>query len=120
MKGAKKYTSEELEKIINTQNTPVFVLSESEAILGYAFCQIINEHDNSRVVNTLYIDDLCVTESMQGQKLGTTILENVKNYAKEIGCYNITLNVWALNKAAKKFYESNGMKVQKYGMEVIL
>jgi ribosomal protein S18 acetylase RimI-like enzyme len=35
-------------------------------------------------------------------------------------CYNITLNVWEHNDTAKKFYESCGFGVQKYGLEVVL
>ena len=35
------------------------------------------------------------------------IFEYVKNYAKEKHCYNLTLNVWALNESAKKFYEKS-------------
>ena len=40
-------------------------------------------------------------------------------YAKALGCYNLTLNVWALNDGAQHFYEKMGMKVQKIGMEII-
>lgn len=118
--GAKKYNDSDLETIINTEDTPIFVLAEQEEILGYAFCQIIKENEHSRVLNTLYIDDLCVKESLRGKKIGTQILSNVKKFAEEIGCHNITLNVWALNQSALKFYESNGMKIQKYGMEMLL
>ena len=35
-------------------------------------------------------------------------------------CYNVTLNVWACNESARKFYEKCGLKPQKYGMETIL
>ena len=36
------------------------------------------------------------------------------------GFYNVTLNVWEGNGSALKFYQSLGLKVQKYGMEIIL
>ncbi len=36
------------------------------------------------------------------------------------GCYNVTLNVWAGNDSAMRFYEAIGMRVQKIGMETIL
>ena len=41
-------------------------------------------------------------------------------YAKEHGFYNVTLNVWADNIGAVKFYEKIGLKIQKIGMEKIL
>ena len=69
---------------------------------------------------TLYIDDLCVDEKSRGQHIGRAIYEYVLKFAKENGCYNVTLNVWACNESAMKFYEKCGLSVQKIGMEKIL
>ena len=121
-KGAKKYTDEELKTIINDENTPVFVAEKAGVVLGYAFCihkQFLN-NNNMTDVKTLYIDDLCVDECARGQHIGTLLYEYVINYAKEHGYYNVTLNVWANNANAVKFYESIGLKIQKIGMEKIL
>ena len=41
-------------------------------------------------------------------------------FAKENGCYNVTLNVWSCNESAMKFYEKCGLVPQKVGMEQIL
>ena len=71
-------------------------------------------------IKTLYIDDLCVDENMRGKHIGTSLFEYVKAFAKENGFHNLTLNVWALNPDAVRFYEAIGMQVQKYGMELIL
>lgn len=121
-KGAKKYTDEELKTIINDENTPVFVAEKAGVVLGYAFCihkQFLN-NNNLTDIKTLYIDDLCVDECARGQHIGTLLYEYVINYAKEHGYYNVTLNVWASNPNAVKFYESIGLKIQKIGMEKIL
>ena len=71
-------------------------------------------------IKTLYIDDLCVDESMRGKHVGKSLYEYVLAYAREQGCYNVTLNVWADNEKAVGFYEKLGLKVQKMGMEEIL
>lgn len=121
IQGEKKYTDEELLDIINNREySPVFVAIINNEIVGYAFCQVIRTSKNNRSINTLYIDDLCVNESKRGNNIGTEILNYVTDYAKKNNFYNITLNVWALNESAKKFYENNGMKIQKYGMEKII
>ena len=120
--GAKQYTDEELKKIIHDEKTPVFVAERAGEILGYAFCihkQFLNDN-NMTDVKTLYIDDLCVDECARGQHVGTLLYEYVINYAKEHGYYNVTLNVWADNINAVKFYEHIGLKIQKIGMEKIL
>lgn len=120
--GAKKYTDEELNAILANDGTPVFAaVDENENILGYAFCVFESAHSGAmQNRKTLYIDDLCVDEFCRGQHVGTKLYEYVLDFAKKEGCYNVTLNVWALNECARKFYEKCGLAVQKIGMEKIL
>ena len=119
--GSKKYTNEELAKIIDDDNRPIFVYVDNDDILGYAFCVFIKNNSNSLTdILTLYIDDLCVDENARGKKVGTSLYNYVLQFAKDAGCYNVTLNVWACNNSALKFYEKCGLSVQKIGMEKIL
>lgn len=119
----KKYTDEQLKEILKDDNKPIFVsVDESNNVLGYAFC-ILQQHLNNNVltdIKTLYIDDLCVDEDTRGKHIGQNLYEFVLDYAKKIGCYNVTLNVWSCNESAIKFYEKQGLKPQKIGMEKIL
>lgn len=119
----KKYTDAELLEIISDDNRPVFVgTDDKDNVLGYAFCVFI-KHDNDNIltdIKTLYIDDLCVDENLRGQHIGRQLYEYVLGFAKESGCYNVTLNVWACNESARKFYEACGLVPQKIGMECIL
>ena len=121
-KGTKKYTDEELRSIIADELTPVFVAEKDGMVSGYAFCihqQHINDN-NLTDIRTLYIDDLCVDEASRGMHVGRALYDHVVSYARENGYYNVTLNVWAGNDSAMRFYESVGLKVQKVGMEKIL
>ena len=121
--GVRKYTDSELAELIKDDTKPIFVgVDEAERVLGYAFCVFI-QHINNNIltdIKTLYIDDLCVDEEIRGQHVGKQLYEYVLGFAKEQGCYNVTLNVWALNEGAMKFYEACGLKPQKIGMETIL
>ena len=120
--NAVKYLPEELREIIKDDSRPIFVAEVDGIIKGYAFC-VIQKYENNNIltdVKTLYIDDLCVDENSRGENIGKSLYEYVVNYAKTIGCYNVTLNVWEGNDSAKGFYESLGMKVQKTGMEIII
>lgn len=120
--GEKKYNDEELFIILNDDTKPIFVYEENNIILGYAFCVIIDHKNDHSLVNykSLYIDDLCVNISTRGKGIGKQLYEYVLDFAKSIGCYNVTLNVWACNDSALKFYGKIGMHVQKIGMEKIL
>ena len=116
-----KYTEQELEDLLNDDSKPIFVYDDGK-ILGHAFCQIseVKNHRLLQDVKTLYIDDICVDEQSRGHHIGKALYEYVYNYAKSIGCHNITLNVWEGNDSAYNFYKQMGMQIQKTGMEVIL
>ena len=118
-----KYTKDELLAIIKDDSKPIFVgVDDNDRVLGYAFCvfQSHIEDNNFPDIVTLYIDDICVDEKERGKHVASQIYDYVKNFAKEQGCYNVTLNVWDKNDAAIAFYNKCGFKLQKYGMEVIL
>ncbi|GFI71333.1 putative N-acetyltransferase YjaB [Clostridiales bacterium] len=121
--GAQKYADEELIQIISDDEKPVFVaVDEDNTVLGYAFC-IFERHINDNIltdVKTLYIDDLCVDESLRGKHIGKQLYDYAASFAKESGCYNLTLNVWNCNESAMKFYEKCGLKPQKTHLETIL
>ncbi|MDY6104440.1 MAG: GNAT family N-acetyltransferase [Acetatifactor sp.] len=122
-KIGRKYNDEQLLAIIEDDNTPILVaVDEEDRVLGYAFCVFKQYMDDNILtdIKTLYIDDLCVYEHLRGQHVGRTLYEAVLQFAREHDCYNVTLNVWALNESAMKFYEKCGLKPQKIGMETIL
>ncbi|MBQ8714260.1 MAG: GNAT family N-acetyltransferase [Prevotella sp.] len=116
-----KYDEQDLEHILEEDNKPIFVYDDGK-IVGHAFCQIteVRNHRLLQDIKTLYIDDICVDEAARGKHVGKALYEFVRDYAKSIGCYNITLNVWEGNDPAQHFYQSMGMQVQKTGMEIIL
>lgn len=120
--GKKKYSSEELEKIIDDDSTPVFVYEDEGAICGYLFGIFTDtfKHDSLVDHRSLYIDDLCVDENKRSKGIGKALYSFIKDFAKKNGCYNITLNVWQGNDSSLAFYQKLGMKVQKTVMEEIL
>ncbi len=122
IKDKTKYTVSQLERIIENDETPVFVAEESGHIAGYCF-GVFQSHKNDNNfpdITTYYIDDLCVNADDRGKHIGRALYEHTIDFAKQSGCYNVTLNVWEGNNSAIKFYEKCGLKIQKYGLETIL
>mgnify|MGYP002796971433 FL=1 len=121
--GKSKYTDEELKALLQDSNRPILAaVDDNDCMQGYAFCifRQYKDHNIMTDIKTLYIDDLCVDETMRGKHIGKLLYNAALDYAREHGCYNLTLNVWSCNESAMKFYESCGLKPQKVGMEVIL
>ena len=119
---SRKYTDDELKAIITDPKRPVFVAEIEGRVEGYAFC-IFQQHVNDKILTdilTLYIDDLCVDEECRGRSIGKKLYQYVLDFARNAGCYNVTLNVWEGNDTARSFYEAMGLGYQKFVMENIL
>ncbi len=120
--GTRKYTDEELLGIFADDSRPVFVAVEDGKVLGHAFCELndFRDSNNMQPILSLYIDDICVDEAARGRHVGTALYQHVIAYARELGCHNVTLNVWECNPGARAFYEAMGMSVQKTCLEQVL
>lgn len=120
--GTAKYTDDELLAMFEDDSAPIFVAEADGTVAGYAFTVLRERAHSSNMqdIQTLFIDDLCVDQDFRGQKIGEALLHHVEAYARSLGCYNVTLNVWAGNDRAIGFYEHLGMQVQETVMEKIL
>lgn len=121
--GTTKYTTEELAGILRDSSKPVYVaVDDRDECIGYAFCQLREQPFSENMIpfTSLFIDDLCVDETTRGQHIGESLFEYVKQEAKRMGCYEVTLNVWSGNSSAEKFYEKMGMQTKERQMEYIL
>lgn len=117
-----KYDENALAALLKDTQRPIFVAVREDAVLGYCFC-VHKYTENSTVLadhHSLYIDDLCIDEACRGQGIGTALYHRAHAYAKESGCGSVTLNVWAFNESALRFYESLGMVPQRVFMEELL
>ena len=116
-----KYTEKELEEILQDDEKPVLVYEEDGEVLGYCFGMIQTESSNNlQELKTLYIDDLCVEEGQRKKGIGTKLLKAMEELAKSENCYHITLNVWAFNDTAERFYRDQGLKPLKTYLEKII
>lgn len=117
-----KYDAAELAALISDPAHRIFVCEEENTLLGYAMCEL-EETKESRLLKplkTLYIDDICVDETCRHQGIGRLLYERTVQEATVLSCDRITLNVWALNPGAARFYESLGLKPLKTTMEMLL
>ena len=121
-KKTTKYGEAELASVLTDPARPVFVCETDGYVAGHAFCiiQIIKNDRMSVDRKTLYIDDICVDSLMRKKGVGQTLYQYCESFAREIGCYNLTLNVWTCNPSAMRFYEKMGLMPQKVGLERIL
>ena len=117
-----KYDEFALLELLKDENRPIFVAMDGEFVAGYCFCVVKNCEAGRCSIQRkeLYIDDLCVDENRRGQGIAKSLYRWVCDWAKEIGCDFVTLNVWCGNDGAMKFYDAMGMKPRSIMMEAKL
>lgn len=123
IENAIKYNEEKFNALISNGATPIFVaVDEDGNVLGHLFCQVRDHADVAvyKDFKTLFIDDLCVAESAHRQGIGKSLFDFALKYARQNGCYDVTLNVWSGNDSALAFYEKMGMFPKETQMEYIL
>lgn len=101
----KKNWCENFKKAIQKNNIISFVAKSDKKIIGLIFGF---KKDQNLIVQSLYIN-----KKFQGKGIGFSLLREIEFYADE----KIYLNVLAVNKKARLFYEKNNYKnTKKYKM----
>ena len=118
--GTTKYTTQELEELLQDRTRPILVATDETGwVRGYAFCQVEEPVASNNLISerVLYLDDLCVEESLRGSGVGHELVEHVFLLAKERHCQRVTLHVWQGNDQAEEFYRHLGFSTRKTLLE---
>ena len=101
------------------EQSSLFVIEENEKLLASV---ILNHKQPPEYRNAswsvappydkiLVIHTLCVDPESSGRGIGTSLVNFIKDYAKELRCVAIRLNTTAKNEPAKHLYEKNGFVI---------
>ena len=120
--GTLKYDETQLATLLQDTDRPIFIAAVEGAVAGYCFCvhKVIEDTPVSVERQELYIDDLCVDVNHRRMGIARALYDHARNYAKEIDCRMLTLNVWCGNQGAMQFYAQMGMKPRNIMMELSL
>jgi len=113
-----KFSNDELAHLLKDDQNPVFVYVDEGKVAAHLFLEIVDiKASNLAPIKNLFIEDLCVDKTFRGKRIGKKLYEFALNYAKKLGCHNLTLDAWYDNVGAYQFYEHLGMKPQKTRFE---
>lgn len=76
---------------------------DQDTIIGFLSIEV---HREDR--NYLYLDDLSVTEKYRSQGIGTALIRQAEEYAKELKLREICLHVEKTNVSARRLYQRLG------------
>lgn len=110
------FTKERVESDI--QNRALYVARQDGTVIGYARLGIREtEYPGLVKRKILLVEELCVSEDMRGQGVGTNMMEDVQVLAKELGCTDLELSVYPENEAALALYRKCGFIVRDLQMQ---
>ncbi|ORX39008.1 acyl-CoA N-acyltransferase [Kockovaella imperatae] len=105
-------TFRNLQSCPNTYFTVVIVSKQTDQLVACG--SIIVERKFTRAAGMIgHIEDIAVSKSMQGRKLGLKIINTLEGIGRAMGCYKIILDC---NKENIPFYEKCGFKHKEYQM----
>ena len=117
-----KYDKSALLALLQDENRPIFVAMDGSFVAGYCFCVLKDYRGSTASTDRveIYIDDLCVDKGRRGCGTARSLFSHVEQWARDLGCAFISLNVWCGNEQALRFYEKAGLRPRHIMMEMKL
>lgn len=113
------YSFEQFKEMVENEDMITILVEEDDKVIG--ICMVSMRAKTCMVKRrTAYMEDLCVDESYRGKGIGKKLFLYAKELAEKMGAERLDLMVWDFNEDARKFYESMGMKPQRYIYETML
>lgn len=101
------FNTEEVKKFINDENTIGFIAKENNYVVGFAYGHKLL-HPDGRVAFFLY--SIGMSKDYKNQGYGTKLLAFIKDYVKNIGCFEMFVMTDKGNPRACHVYEKLGGK----------
>ena len=93
-------------KLYDNPDKVIFVAKENDEIIGYIYAKI--NFDHSMIYKVTLIDALYVKEEYRFKGIATQLINTIKNWTKEQGIKQITINVIEKNDVAYMLYRKLG------------
>ena len=113
------YSFDQFKEMVENEDMITILAEENDKVIG--ICMVSMRARTCMVKRrTAYMEDLCVDEACRGKGIGKKLFLYAKDQAVKMGAERLDLMVWDFNENARKFYESMGMKPQRYIYETML
>lgn len=107
------YSQEEFEKIVNDPETIAIVSQEEGKVTGLCI-GTLRKKSGMVEMRTLYMDDLVVDRDYRGKGIASQLYREMEERGRKAGAKRLDLMVWEFNERARRFYENQGMRPQRY------
>lgn len=99
----------------------VYVAKIDGIVAGYVVLAVMQKGGPGTVERKLLrLDSICVEESVRGNGIGKTMVQEVRALARAFGCSQVILGVHPENDAAVGFYQKCGFRIRTINMDMQL
>ncbi len=107
------YSREEFEKIVSDPEIIAILAEEKSVVIGLCI-GTLRKKSGMVETKTMYIEDLIVDRNFRGKGIASQLYEEMEERGRNTGAKRLDLMVWEFNSDAKRFYEKQGMRPQRY------
>lgn len=107
------YSREEFEKIVSDPEIIAILAEEKSVVIGLCI-GTLRKKSGMVEMKTMYIEDLIVDRNFRGKGIASQLYEEMEERGRNTGAKRLDLMVWEFNSDAKRFYEKQGMRPQRY------
>jgi ribosomal protein S18 acetylase RimI-like enzyme len=110
---------ESYQEILADPTNSVVLAVEDGDVVGYMHYEIIDRPQGewTYAQRVVYVHSLTIREEHRRKGYGELLMDYVTDVAREQGASHVTLEVWAFNQAAHRFYERLGFLPTQIQME---
>lgn len=107
------YSREEFEKIVSDPEIIAILAEEKSVVIGLCI-GTLRKKSGMVEMKTMYIEDLIVDRNFRGKGIASQLYEEMEERGRNTGAKRLDLMVWEFNSDARRFYEKQGMRPQRY------
>ena len=91
--------------------TKMSVAELDGSVVGFVYASLVTEtRPMFQPGRYAKIDTIAVQGNFRGNGIGHKLINEIENWAQELGCTEVRLNVWSVNTRAIQLYEDLGYK----------
>jgi ribosomal protein S18 acetylase RimI-like enzyme len=104
------------DEMLATPEITAYIAEEEGRPMGYILCRLVDRPENAftHAARYLLVDQISVRPDAQRKGIGTALLRQAEDFARELGLAKLQLDSWDFNLEAHACFEKFGFKKFNY------
>jgi ribosomal protein S18 acetylase RimI-like enzyme len=110
------FAVEFFDEMLATPDVTAYIAEDGGRPLGYILCRLVDRPENAFTypIRYLLVDQISVRPDAQRKGVGTALLKQAEDFARELGLAKLQLDSWDFNLEAHACFEKFGFEKFNY------